>query len=443
MTICIAGMHRTGTSMVARLLNLCGLYLGPEERIMPPNEGNPAGYWQNQDMDQLTEDILAHFAGDWDFLLPRMPRGWETKPDMAPFRERAQQLIQIIGERKRLAVATPRQWGWKDPRSSLTLPFWKSVLPDLKVVVCLRNPVETARSLGRQVSSTNAFSYNLWLRYYQRILADTNPGDRLITHYDMYFVNPQGELQRVLHWLGWSVPEDRLDAACHSVSTSHRKHRLTEAELNEARVPLEVAEAYAAICAAGGEALQEALDQGLVPPLKLEKTIGSQLPESDTTTPESKIKAQAAFERANDLIERNQLGEALKAMQEAVSLHPFHAQTQNDLAVLYLTSGDKEQALAHLSLARQLDPENTDAAKNLAENYLELGRTEDALQTFLDIVERHPQDIEALFSLGTACASLGMEEQAKKLFSRILEMETGHAGAEGGLAATKSPPSSG
>ena len=435
MTICIVGMHRTGTSMVARLLNLCGLYLGPEERIMPPDEGNPAGYWQNQDLDQLTEDILAHFTGDWDFLLPPMPRGWETKPDMAPFRERAQQLIRIIGERK--------QWGWKDPRCSLTLPFWRSVLPELKVVVCLRNPVETARSLGRQVSSTDAFSYNLWLRYYQRILADTNPGDRLITHYDTYFVNPRGELQRVLHWLGWSAPEEQLDAACRSVSASHRQHRLTGAELSEARVPLEVAEAYTALCAAGGENLQEALDKGLVPPLKLEKTIGCRLPESDTTTPEAKMKAQAAFERANELIEHNQLGEALKAMQEAVSLHPFHAQAQNDLAVLYLTSGDKEQALAHLGLARQLDPENTDTAKNLADVYLQLGRTEDSLQTLLDIVERHPHDVESLYSLGAACASLGLEEQARKLYSRILEMETGHAGAEEGLAAAKSPPSNG
>ncbi|UCH61691.1 MAG: tetratricopeptide repeat protein [Fidelibacterota bacterium] len=433
MTICITGMHRTGTSMIARLLNLCGLYLGPEERIMPPDEGNPAGYWQNQDMDQLTEDILAHFTGDWDFLLPRMPQGWETKPDMAPFRERAQQLIGTIGERK--------QWGWKDPRCSLILPFWRCVLPGLKVVVCLRNPIETAKSLGKQVSSTDAFSYNLWLRYYQRIFADTDPGDRLITHYDMYFVDPRSELHRVLHWLGWSVPEERLDAACRSISSSHRQHRLTEAELNEAKAPFEVAEAYAALCAAGGKALQEAMDKGLVLPLKLEKTIGSRLPESDTTTPEAKMKAQASFERANEFIECNQLGEALKAMQETVSLHPFHAQAQNDLAVLYLNRGDKEQALAHLSLARQLNPENTDTAKNLAEVYLELGRTEDALQTFLDIVERHPRDTEALFSLGTACASLGMEEQARKLFSRILEMETGHAEAEEGLAEARSTPS--
>jgi len=432
MTVCITGMHRSGTSLVARLLNLCGLYLGPEDRIMPPDEGNPAGYWQSLDMDHLTEEILAHFAGDWEFLLPHMPPGWETKPDIDPFRERAQQLIQIMSERE--------PWGWKDPRCSLTLPFWKSVLPGLKVVVCLRNPVETARSLARHVSSTDAFSYNLWLRYNQRILSDTDPGDRLITHYDMYFVDPRGEPGRILRWLGWSVPEERLDAACRIVSTSHRQHRLTEADLNEARVPLEVAEAYAALCTEGGEALQEAIDKGLVPLLKREKTIGCRLPETDTTPAALKIKAQTAFDRAHELIGLDKYGEALKVMQEVVSMDPFHARAQNDLALLYLTSGDKEQALAHLSLALQLDPENTDTAKNLAEVYMELDRTEDALQTFLDIVNRHPHDVEALFHLGTACASLGLEEHAKKLFSRILELEAEHAGAKEGLAAVGKPP---
>ena len=34
---CIIGMHRSGTSMVVRLLNLCGLDLGPPEQFMPPN----------------------------------------------------------------------------------------------------------------------------------------------------------------------------------------------------------------------------------------------------------------------------------------------------------------------------------------------------------------------------------------------------------------------
>ena len=39
--VCIAGMHRTGTSMVARMLNLCGVYLGKEKDLIPSEKDNP------------------------------------------------------------------------------------------------------------------------------------------------------------------------------------------------------------------------------------------------------------------------------------------------------------------------------------------------------------------------------------------------------------------
>ena len=45
--ILIAGMHRSGTSMVAELLYRCGLALGAEDQLfLPANEDNPAGYWE-------------------------------------------------------------------------------------------------------------------------------------------------------------------------------------------------------------------------------------------------------------------------------------------------------------------------------------------------------------------------------------------------------------
>ncbi|UCD38408.1 MAG: tetratricopeptide repeat protein, partial [Fidelibacterota bacterium] len=326
-------------------------------------------------------------------------------------------------------------WGWKDPRASLTLPFWKSLLPELKVVICLRNPVEVYRSLARHTGGTEAFSYNLWLNYYQRILADTDQENRLLTHYDMYFVEPHAELHRIFEWLGWSVTDEQVDAACRTISSSIRQQHTTKSELAEARIPVEVVDLYEAICEEGGTGLRQALEQGRIPPLKPRETIGYRLPATDTTPPEVRAEAQACFTRAHNLINSQKYPEALAAMQQAVSMHPFHARAQNDLGVLYLTSGELEQALAHLSLAHQLDPDNADPAKNLADVYLQLGRIEDTIQTLLDVVQRHPNDVESLMWLGTACTSQGLPEQAAKLFSRILELKPDHAGAKTALAA--------
>src|SRR5438309_8272556 len=103
-------MHRSGTSMVSRLLNLCGLYIGPESELNPPATDNQAGFWENLRFVELNDEILASLGGGWD-LPPSAPAGWELRTEMIPLRDRATNLI------KRFDSHEP--WGWKDPRNSL------------------------------------------------------------------------------------------------------------------------------------------------------------------------------------------------------------------------------------------------------------------------------------------------------------------------------------
>jgi hypothetical protein len=50
MQILVLGMHRSGTSMVARLLNMMGTYFAPEGVEMPAHPENPKGFWERQDV---------------------------------------------------------------------------------------------------------------------------------------------------------------------------------------------------------------------------------------------------------------------------------------------------------------------------------------------------------------------------------------------------------
>jgi hypothetical protein len=50
MQILVLGMHRSGTSMVARLLNMMGAYFAPEGVEMPAHPENPKGFWKRQDV---------------------------------------------------------------------------------------------------------------------------------------------------------------------------------------------------------------------------------------------------------------------------------------------------------------------------------------------------------------------------------------------------------
>src|SRR5262245_43048537 len=126
MEVAIAGMHRSGTSMVASMLRAAGLYLGRDEEMLPPADDNPGGFWEHAEVVALNDAALDRVGAAWDSP-PEHP-GFDAARDLQP-RARA-----LIGRFDGYDA-----WGWKDPRTSLTLPFWRLLLPDLRVVVVVRN----------------------------------------------------------------------------------------------------------------------------------------------------------------------------------------------------------------------------------------------------------------------------------------------------------------
>ncbi len=247
MPICIAGMHRSGTSLVARLLNLCGLYLGPEDELLPANLSNQEGYWENIHFVKLNDDILDLLKAGWD-VPPSLSEGWELGPTMIPSRAKAAELIQRFSDHE--------PWGWKDPRNSITLAFWKRLLPDLKVVICLRNPLEVVQSLSKRGSSSATFGLNLWETYNERLLSAVRLEERVITHYDSYFDDPRAELKRVLGQLNLSVSENAIELACSAAKISLRHNHLTTQELLKAKIPSQVIRLYMDMCAEAGPVYQ-------------------------------------------------------------------------------------------------------------------------------------------------------------------------------------------
>ena len=60
LAVCIAGMHRSGTSMVARILSECGVYLGEPTELLPPAPDNVAGPFEHKEFLQLNDEVLAN-----------------------------------------------------------------------------------------------------------------------------------------------------------------------------------------------------------------------------------------------------------------------------------------------------------------------------------------------------------------------------------------------
>ena len=153
--IVILGMHRSGTSCLTGTLQEAGLYLGNVHRENPFNR---KGNRENPEIMALHEDVLTHSGGSW--LQPPPACRWlprhATRRDTIIASYRAQKL-----------------WGFKDPRSLITIPFWREALPELERVGIFRHPTAVAASLrARDPALTFSSGLTLWREYNRRLLEE-------------------------------------------------------------------------------------------------------------------------------------------------------------------------------------------------------------------------------------------------------------------------------
>lgn len=197
-------MGRCGTSLTTALIGLLGVDLGPTEQMLPAiPEDNARGYWEQRELYEINEAILGAFGGSWGHP-PDLPPGWERSPALDDVRERAQ------GSLEDLFGAREGRFGWKDPRASVTLPFWRDLIGEMDYVLCVRNPADVAASLAKRDTEDVSFeeSVALWLLYVRAALENTRGSRRLILRYEDYFLDTDRQLKRLAAFV---TGQGRLD----------------------------------------------------------------------------------------------------------------------------------------------------------------------------------------------------------------------------------------
>lgn len=192
--ICVLGMHRSGTSVIARMLDLLGAHLGDGDRLLPPAPDNPKGFWEHRELVAINDELLARFDGTWVHP-PTLPDRWETSPRIQDLRDRALDVIDSEFDGKPV-------WAWKDPRTCLTLAFWQAILPSMQYVICVRNPLAVARSLHRRQAFSIQKSSTLWAIYTASAFRQTSGRPRLTTFFEDLMLDPKGEVSRLAKFIG-------------------------------------------------------------------------------------------------------------------------------------------------------------------------------------------------------------------------------------------------
>lgn len=227
MQLMVLGMHRSGTSALARVLNLMGVYFGPEGISTGANEENPKGFWERRDVRALNDSTLHAVGCDWD-RVSAFDAGSLPGSVAEEFRTRGSKLI--------LEMDAHRPWFIKEPRLCLLLPLWLQLLEAPVCIHIHRHPVEVAASLLTRNEMPMPVGLALWEKYVSSALAASAGLPAVNVSHHKLMTDPMPEVERLFVALvesgvpGLRMPSNRelgafIDPKLYRERSSHKELR--------------------------------------------------------------------------------------------------------------------------------------------------------------------------------------------------------------------------
>ncbi|MEO8459458.1 MAG: glycosyltransferase [Dokdonella sp.] len=212
--IIVAGMHRSGTSMTTRIINLLGAALAHD--LIPSGIGNERGHWESRAVQNLHNEMLGEIGSDL-YSPVNFSVGWFGSTA-------AQQWISRIRDLIADEYSTSNFFVLKDPRIALFIPLWSEALRQSSIVpqfvIPFRHAEAVAASLEvreRTLASGNALppaqGVAVWLRYVLAAEKFTRDQARTFVAFDNMLADWRAEFARMGRQLGVDWPNwQRVDA---------------------------------------------------------------------------------------------------------------------------------------------------------------------------------------------------------------------------------------
>ncbi len=248
----VMGMHRSGTSLVTRVLQQAGVHLGSDTNVHDESD-----FFREQN-----KRIFQAAHADWDW-----PAGMEALLADSDTCEALEAELRaacgssgarrFLGWRRWLAArelgAQTGPWGWKDPRNTYSLPLWLRVFPEARVVNVYRDGVDVAASLvtrerkrsGRLANPIRSSrcldperAFDLWAEYVEaslRVTEDLTPRQVRDVRYEALVEKPETQIRELASFAGVDLSESDARAAAAEVDPGRNDARPGDAEWSQLR----------------------------------------------------------------------------------------------------------------------------------------------------------------------------------------------------------------
>ena len=123
----VLGMHKSGTTLISQILHKSGIVMGVFDEAVDYDSGNQ---YERKEALEINMEMLKKNYKDFslDVTDPIEKADYIVK-------EKIIKLIKHFDKRH-------KKWGFKDPRTCLTYDVWKQSLPEHKLIIVYRSPVE-------------------------------------------------------------------------------------------------------------------------------------------------------------------------------------------------------------------------------------------------------------------------------------------------------------
>lgn len=232
----VLGMHRSGTSAIARAINL----LGPDmpRNLLGAEAFNRAGHWEPERIVAVNDELLERAGSRWDDWR-ELDLGELSSRERTRYEDWLRALIDEEFDGSDLFVL-------KDPRICRLVPFYRELLnfyrTDAVCVLPFRNPIEVCQSLARRDNMTTAYASLVWLRHVLDAEFYSRASERSFVNYHSLLADPVETLRHVERDLDIEFPND-IDESCGELEASLRgdlQHH--EASFSDLRTNGEVSE---------------------------------------------------------------------------------------------------------------------------------------------------------------------------------------------------------
>lgn len=162
--VIIVGMHRSGTTMVTKMLENLGLFVGDKKEV----NHEAFFFW---DINNWIFDI-AHCRADLPHNFRYLnPRTREILIDDLQYfvqSPRKKVFLGALNSQYKSVQDLDIPWGWKDPKNTFTIDLWKEIFPNAKVLHIYRNPIDSISSfIERDLVMKNKYQLN-WKKWLKR-----------------------------------------------------------------------------------------------------------------------------------------------------------------------------------------------------------------------------------------------------------------------------------